>query len=294
MFSMRMRRFAEVNPEWWILLSLFVVAGCVNFFGIANQMVLALFFLPTLFSAYHFGRRHATLTAFACIFVSMIVLALQRRTQLTLGSISLPTISWFEFAVWAGILVVSAYAVGTVFRELRDTYGTILLLLNELISDNDRLRSSAEIADRATALGERFDLDQAEMQDLRRLAKLRHLQQFGAPAAILEKAVRFVDERYETHQRRSPEDKDKINSLAAIVKRSLAMEEKAVDKGADLPLEYQLILAAEDYQRLSHPKGRTIAPTIALRLLAREQTKSYGQEVERALAFVAAPSSPVV
>ena len=36
-------------------------------------MALCFYFLPTLYSAYHFGRRHATLTAFACIFLVILL-----------------------------------------------------------------------------------------------------------------------------------------------------------------------------------------------------------------------------
>src|SRR5437870_1416596 len=57
------RRFADVNRELWLLLSLFLLAALLNSMLDSHRMLLGLYTLPTLFSAYVYGRRHATLTA---------------------------------------------------------------------------------------------------------------------------------------------------------------------------------------------------------------------------------------
>ena len=64
---------AKTNTEFWLILSLFVLAGFLNFAVSAHRMVLGFYSLPTLFSAYAFGRRHAVLTAFASIFLVGII-----------------------------------------------------------------------------------------------------------------------------------------------------------------------------------------------------------------------------
>ena len=67
-------RLADVNKELWVLLSLFAVAAVMNFLVASHRMVLGFYTLPTLISAYFYGRRHATLTAFASVFlVSLVV-----------------------------------------------------------------------------------------------------------------------------------------------------------------------------------------------------------------------------
>jgi hypothetical protein len=50
------------TSSFWLLLSLVVIAALLNFL-VSSQQVVCFFFLPTLYSEYHFGRRHATLTA---------------------------------------------------------------------------------------------------------------------------------------------------------------------------------------------------------------------------------------
>jgi len=62
----------KINPELWLLLFLVVIAAVLNFLVPSQKMALVFYFLPTLFSAYHLGRRHATLTAFAS--VALVVL----------------------------------------------------------------------------------------------------------------------------------------------------------------------------------------------------------------------------
>ena len=57
----------KINPEIWLLLFLVVIAAGLNLLVASERMALVFYFLPTLFSAYHFGRRHATMTALASV-----------------------------------------------------------------------------------------------------------------------------------------------------------------------------------------------------------------------------------
>ena len=65
----------KINPELWLLLFLVVIAAMLNFLVASQRMALVFYFLPTLFSAYHFGRRHATLTALASIVLVVLLIS---------------------------------------------------------------------------------------------------------------------------------------------------------------------------------------------------------------------------
>src|SRR3989442_13864697 len=52
-----MDRLAEVNRELWLVLSLFVIAGLLNWLITSHGMVLGFYTIPTLFSAYVYGPR---------------------------------------------------------------------------------------------------------------------------------------------------------------------------------------------------------------------------------------------
>ena len=68
-----MKKMSKIANESILLLSLFLIAATVQFFAQSLPMALCFYFLPTLYSAYYFGRRHATLTAFACVFLVVLL-----------------------------------------------------------------------------------------------------------------------------------------------------------------------------------------------------------------------------
>lgn len=106
---------SKVRQELWLLLSLVVIAGLLNFLVSSQRVVLCFFFLPTLYSAYHFGRRHATLTAVASIAV-VVLLTWMNPTLFNRRVAAAGENPWFDLAAWGGILVVSGYAMGNALR----------------------------------------------------------------------------------------------------------------------------------------------------------------------------------
>jgi hypothetical protein len=46
---------AEVNKELWLILSLLLIAGIMNYLVTAHPMLLGFYTLPTLFSGYFYG-----------------------------------------------------------------------------------------------------------------------------------------------------------------------------------------------------------------------------------------------
>src|SRR6202790_976004 len=65
---------AGINQELWLVFSLFLIAALFNWLVASHRMILGLYTLPTIFSAYVYGRRHAVLTASASIFLVFILL----------------------------------------------------------------------------------------------------------------------------------------------------------------------------------------------------------------------------
>jgi len=106
----------KVTKELFLLLSLFAIAATLQFFAESLPMVLCFYFLPAIYSAYFFGRRHATLTAFACIFV-VILLNFVNGLRPAHATLTLPGERLFNFAIWAGILAVTGYVMGTLYER---------------------------------------------------------------------------------------------------------------------------------------------------------------------------------
>src|SRR5271169_2694463 len=142
---------SKIAKESLLLLSLFLIAATVQFFAESLPMALCIYFLPTLYSAYHFGRRHATLTAFACVFL-VVLLDFLNNLMPAHRVLSLPGERAFNFAIWAGVLIVVGYVMGTLYErkeamttDVRESFSGLLLVLqhfmaNEKLGVGDNLR----------------------------------------------------------------------------------------------------------------------------------------------------------
>ena len=61
----------KITKELFLLLFLVLIAAMIHFLVASQRMALVFYFLPVLYSAYYFGRRHATMTA--CASVALVV-----------------------------------------------------------------------------------------------------------------------------------------------------------------------------------------------------------------------------
>jgi glucose-6-phosphate-specific signal transduction histidine kinase len=101
-------RVEEVNKELWVLLSLFTICLILNLAVDAQRMVLSFYTLPTLGSAYYYGRRHATLTALGSVLLVVLmtwynpVLFAASSSAVVFGSTR-----WLDITVWGGVLIVT-------------------------------------------------------------------------------------------------------------------------------------------------------------------------------------------
>jgi hypothetical protein len=136
-----MDRVAQVNRELWLLLSLFMIAGLLNWLVASHGMVLGFYTLPTLFSAYVYGRKHAVLTAVGSVLLVVVVSI--ANPALFAHSAETEWDKWFDLGVWAGLLTIMAYAIGTLYerkevhlRELRRTYFGVLSILQQFVSND--------------------------------------------------------------------------------------------------------------------------------------------------------------
>lgn len=111
-------RLEQVNKELRVLLSLFAICLLLNHVIASQRMVLSLYVIPTLMSAYFYGRRQATLTTLASI---LLVLALYLDLPSGLSSDHVLAYEfWIELALWGGVLLVTGYRMGSLC-EHKDT-----------------------------------------------------------------------------------------------------------------------------------------------------------------------------
>ena len=156
---------SKIAKESILLLSLLLIAATVQFFAESLPMALCFYFLPTLFSAYYFGRRHATLTAFASVFV-VVLLDFVNNMMPAHRVLTVPYERLCNFAIWAGILVVIGYVMGTLYErkqamttDIRDSFSGLLLVLQHFMT-NEKLGSieNQRVLEAATRIAETMGL----------------------------------------------------------------------------------------------------------------------------------------
>jgi putative nucleotidyltransferase with HDIG domain len=267
-----------VNRELWLVLSLFVIAALCNFL-IANRGVLLSFYtFPTLFSAYNYGRRHATLTALASVLLVILVTFLNPNL-FEHGTDAISTQEWFDIFVWGGALILTAFAMGTLYdrnaarmRELRETYHGVLMILRQFISkdpytQNHSYRVSIYAARVAAEMG--FDDDRVE--DVRAAALLHDIGKLDISREILYKAARLTTNEYKEMQEHVAKGVNLLEPVGGSLRRVLPIILSHHDRfdgsgysdraGEEIPLEARILSVADAYDAITsdrpYRKGST-------------------------------------
>jgi len=266
----------KINPELWLLLFLVLIAGMLNFLVASQKMALVFYFLPTLYSAYHLGRRHATLTALAS--VVLVVLLASMNPAMFSRRVDMPFAKWFDIAVWGGVLMVSGYATGTLYernqrtlREMEDGYDGMLVILQNFLANQKYSETHAyRIAMCATRIAEGVGLDAGSVEDIRMAALLFNMKDMGISNEVLCKAAQVSHE--DLHQ--AIQNRDKTPSKAVATSGSLRraipifLSERMLRQNGGTPedssLEVQILVLAEEYEALtSGQRGAKMSPSQA-------------------------------
>ena len=290
-----LRRFAEVNKEWWLVLSMFVIAAILDSMATRNQMMLCLYVLPTMFSAYFFGRRHAMHTAFASIF--LVVLGWTLQSLLFHGNTTeLLQHNWYDLIVWGTVLVALAYSMGTLFRELREMYEGMLLILGHLVSrDTGAQQRSRRLAWLATMIGREAGISMDRLVDMQSAALLQEIGTMEISGEVLAKAGRLTaaerDVIPDGTSKKVRAQREGLHSLERVIPIMLGANNEAdyyaASKGG-ASLESRVLAIANEYNNLiSDAENRSaLSPHVARSIILRAAGTRYSFDVVNA--FVAA------
>ncbi|HTR26770.1 MAG TPA: HD domain-containing phosphohydrolase [Terriglobales bacterium] len=254
----------KLTKELALLLSLFLIAAALQSFAQSLPMALCFYFLPTMYSAYFFGRRHATLTAFTSV---LLVMSLNYLNALLPKHyvVSLPQERLFNFAIWAGVLAVTGYAMGTLYEraqgmtnDLRNSFSSLLLVLQHVIVSEKRTdNESQRVIDIAIKIAETLDLGPDRMDLLRSAILLRDLSELGISNDTLYKAADVTHEEVVASLRKGKSDQ-RTESVGNAIRRVVPIivaEQILQDQGArasNIPIEAHILAVADAYQKLTN------------------------------------------
>jgi putative nucleotidyltransferase with HDIG domain len=292
----------KVNKELWIILTMLSFAAIMNYLIASHRMILSFYFLPTLFAAYVHGRRHAVLTAFASSFlVGLLVYYKPGLFTETLSS-QLPGGHWYDLTLWAGVLVVTAYAMGTLherherrLQELKRTYHGVLHILRHFISkdkytENHCYRVSVYAAKIAAFLG----LSPEQIEDVRDASLLHDLGKLEISRSILYKAAQLTHGEYETvkqHADKGAEVLEPVGGpLGRIIPIILAHHDRFdgtgyhAKEGTQIPLGARVVAIADVYDALTsdRPYRKAMSPFEAKETIVKGKGTEFDPEVVEA------------
>jgi len=266
----------KINPELWLLLFLVLIAAMLNFLVASQRIALVFYFLPTLFSAYHLGRRHATLTAFAS--VALVVAMASLNPAMFTRHLDYPFAKWFDIAVWGGALMVAGYATGTLYErnqktlaEMEEGYEGMLVILQNFLANQKYSDSHAyRISLCATRIAEGAGLDAGSIEDIRTAALLFHMKELGITNEVLCKAAQVSEDDFERSRQTATRVVSKGSAPGGSLRRAIPifLEERQLRQNGQKPesasFEVQILVLAEEYEALSSGlRGTRLSPAQA-------------------------------
>jgi len=293
-------RLERVNKELWVILSLFLIALLLNYVVASQRMVLSFYAMPTLGSAYFYGRRHATLTALASLLLVVLLLLNADAASPGLASdIRLPYDRWIDITVWGGSLIVTGYLMGTLcerknsqLQELRDTYHGVLMILRHFISKDQYTENHCyRVSVYATRIATNLDLSSARVEDVRAAALLHDIGKLDISRELLYKAAKLTREEFEEIKQHVARGVDMLEPVGGSLRRVIPIILAHHDRfdgsgyhptrGDDIPLESRIITVADVYDSLTsdRPYRKAMSPFEARDVIAKGSETEFDPRV---------------
>ena len=303
MFARIMKQFAEANKELWLFLMMFGLVALLNYAVASDRMMLGFYILPTVFSAYYFGRRHATLTALGSILLVILIVHWNPLLFKDEGPVRfIIAEKWYDIAIWGGTLMITAYAMGTLYekkeariKELRATYHGVLVILQQFIARDEYTEyHSYRVAIYATKLATVMGFDSDRIEDVRAASLLHDIGKLEGSRELLHKAGRLnVSERTEImkHVDAGVRAISPVGgSLHRIIPIILAHHDKFdgsgyhPSEGGQIPLEARIIMVADVYDALvsDRPYRKAMSPMEAKETIVKGSGSDFDPDVVKA------------
>ena len=296
-----LKKLADVNRELWLLLSLLGIAALINFLVASHAVMLNFYVLPTIFSAYFYGRRHAISTAVASVLL-VVLLAYLNTNLFSSTTFTLEGERWFSVVAWGGSLVLTAVAMGTLHDrekaklcELRHTYNGVLMILRQFISKDQYTQNhSYRVSIYATRIAAEMGFGEERVEDVRAAALLNDIGKLDVSRELLYKAARLTEEEFHEMRQHVSKGIEFLEPVGGSLRRVLPIilfhhehydgtgyEEKV---GEDIPLEARILSVADAYDAIvsDRPYRKGSAPFEAKEIIQKRLGIDFDPQVVKA------------
>jgi putative nucleotidyltransferase with HDIG domain len=298
-------KLMNINKELLLIFSIILFAAVINFFVAGQKLVLSFYNLPTLFAAYYFGRARAVQTAVGSVLI-VSWLNLVNPVALATGSegASRQLMAWADISVWSGFLVITAYAMGTLYEskerslnQLRETYYGVLQILCGVISNDKYTQNhSYRTSVYAVRIAEEMGLPEERLEDIRAAALLHDIGKLEISRQILYKAAKLSDDEIVEMQSHLAKGVQTLKPVGGALRRVLPIILGHHDrfdgsgyhptKGSDIPLEARIISVADAYDSMvsDRPYRKAMPPFEARDVIVKGSGKDFDPKVVEAFA----------
>ena len=278
------------------MLSLFAIAALLNLTVTGNRMILAFYTLPTIGSAYLYGRRLATLTAVASV---LLVILLMRVSTGIFAASLWPGSSnqWVDIAVWGLALIVTAYSMGTLYghtsaqlQELQETYHGILIILRHFLAKDEYTENhSYRVSVYATKIALEIQLPPDQIENVQSAALLHDIGKLNVSRGLLYKAAQLTEDEFKEMRLHVDKGVAMLEPLEVPLKRVIILSHH--DKfdgsgyhpadGENIPLEARIISVADVFDSLTsdRPYRKAMSPDEVREILKRGSGTEFDPQV---------------
>jgi hypothetical protein len=292
-------KFLQVNKELWIILSILLIAGVMNYLITAKRMVIGFYAIPTVFSAYFYGRRHAVFTAFASVFLVGLLAYVNPLIFVDAGD---AYGGEYDVVVWGGILVLTAYAMGTLHEkeksrigELRQTYHGLLIILKQIVCKNKFSENHAHrVSAYASEIAKYRGLSPERIEDVRAASLLHDIGDLEVSRELLCRATELTWDEYEARVKSAASGAARGEPVGGPVHRIIPIilthrhsydtQQYDAATGEEIPLEARIIKVADAFDTLTTdgPGRRRLSPLEAKNIITRESGTEFDPTVVHA------------
>jgi putative nucleotidyltransferase with HDIG domain len=293
---------SRVSKELWLIFSIVASAGMFSFLIGGQRLILTFYNIPTFIAAYYMGRRRAVEAALASI---LFVIWVDLMNPTILGRQSLEMngwLTWSDLTIWAGLLLVFAYAAGTLYEhaqrrlnELKQTYTGLLQILSQIIS-NDKFTQnhSYRVSVYATQIAGEMGFNEDRIEDIRAAALLHDIGKLETSRDVLYKAAKLTEDEAKDIKNHVQKGVDLLSPVAGSLRRILPIILAHHDKfdgsgyhstkGEDIPIEARILSVADVYDALvsDRPYRKGLSPFEARDIIVKGEGSDFDPRVIKA------------
>jgi putative nucleotidyltransferase with HDIG domain len=261
-----LRELIRVRPGLIPLMAFTALLGLMNILVVNQKIVLYMFYLPVVVAAWTLRKRHAVgVAGLASVMVAAYALLMPEAMTYTGGVVLL----WAELVIWAGVLIVTAYAVSTLrqmvdeaLHSLERAYGGVLAILSKFIQtiDADTEAHSVRVSAWGVSIAQELGMDRTMVEKVRIAGLLHDVGKVDVSVEILRKAAALSTDERESmreHAARGAEIVRPIGGILADIADAIESHHENYDgtgykglQGEQIPVVARVIAVADVFDAL--------------------------------------------